>query len=108
MSLKLWVDVSWKLKQGCSEGTPTKGLTGRRTFRVLSRTRGYVGNTARRIVPKFYPVVPQDTTRRMVLDLRDAYTWLPKNIASKLVKYDQIFENFANFSKTIHRIVLKI
>ena len=41
VSLKLWVDVAWKLKQRCSEGTPTKGLARRRFFRVLTRTRGY-------------------------------------------------------------------
>ncbi len=38
-----WVDVAWKLKQRCFEGTPTvEGLARRRTFRVLIRTRGYV------------------------------------------------------------------
>ena len=41
--LKLWVDLVWKLKQRCSEGTPTvEGVARRRTFQVLTRPRGYV------------------------------------------------------------------
>ena len=42
VSLKFWVDVAWKLKQRYNEGTPTKGLARRHTFRVMTRTRGYV------------------------------------------------------------------
>ncbi len=40
---QLWVDVAWKLKQRCYEGTPTvEGIARRQTFRVLTRTRGYL------------------------------------------------------------------
>ena len=45
VSLKFWVDVAWTLKQRWCEGKPTvEGLARRRTFRVLTRKRGYFFN----------------------------------------------------------------
>ncbi len=47
-------------------------------------------------------------TRRMVLHLPTRYTWVEKNLAEKLVKNDQILENFPNFISFFLQISRKL